>query len=56
MILAEALERTGGPHTKKERAWADRILHGRPRKGEGAEEQIHLNGITWRYHQNRCRG
>jgi Arc/MetJ-type ribon-helix-helix transcriptional regulator len=27
-MLAEALQATGGPLTKKERAWADRVLRG----------------------------
>ncbi len=27
-MLVEALERTGGPLTKKEKAWADRVLGG----------------------------
>jgi len=39
--LEEALERTGGPLTKKERDWADRVLFGpppkkRPRRGKAA--------------------
>jgi Arc/MetJ-type ribon-helix-helix transcriptional regulator len=29
-LLGQALERTGGPLTKKERAWADGILKARP--------------------------
>ena len=29
-LLAQALEQTGGPLTKKERAWADGILKARP--------------------------
>ena len=31
-MLAEALEQTGGPLTKKERAWADEMLASAPRK------------------------
>jgi len=31
-MLREALEQTGGPVTKKERAWADRVMSGRPPK------------------------
>lgn len=33
VMLAEALERTGGPLTRRERAWADRVLAGRVRRG-----------------------
>jgi Arc/MetJ-type ribon-helix-helix transcriptional regulator len=29
-LLGQSLERTGGPLTKKERVWADRILKARP--------------------------
>jgi Arc/MetJ-type ribon-helix-helix transcriptional regulator len=29
-LLGQALEKTGGPLTKKERAWADGILKARP--------------------------
>ena len=32
-MLAEALQETGGPLTKQERAWADTLLSPRPRKG-----------------------
>ena len=33
-MLAEALEQTGGPLTKKERAWADAVLKsGKPKRG-----------------------
>ena len=40
-ILAEALQMTGGPLTRKERAWADSLLRsgspkGRPRKRRAA--------------------
>ena len=31
-LLAEALEQTGGPLTKNEKAWADGILAGSPAK------------------------
>ncbi len=31
-MLREGLERTGGPMTRKERAWADRILGIKPRR------------------------
>lgn len=31
-MLAEALQQTGGPLTSKERAWADAILSGRPKR------------------------
>lgn len=31
-MLSLALEQTGGPLTGKERAWADRILHGAKRR------------------------
>jgi Arc/MetJ-type ribon-helix-helix transcriptional regulator len=31
-MLADALEQTGGPLTKKERAWADSVLSGGGRK------------------------
>ena len=30
VMLAQALERTGGPLTAKERAWADGVLKARP--------------------------
>lgn len=32
-MLGLALERTGGPLTAKERAWADSVLRRRPRRG-----------------------
>jgi Arc/MetJ-type ribon-helix-helix transcriptional regulator len=32
VMLEQALEETGGPLTKKERAWADSILKARPSK------------------------
>lgn len=32
-MLEEALQQTGGPLTKHERAWADTLLSPRPRKG-----------------------
>ena len=32
-MLEGALEQTGGPLTKKERAWADALLSARPAKG-----------------------
>jgi len=35
-MLQEALEQTGGPLTKKERAWADSVLGRRTRKGKAA--------------------
>ena len=40
-MLDDALLQTGGPLTKKERAWADRLLSsprrkGRPRRGKAA--------------------
>ena len=31
-MLNEALERTGGPLTKKERAWADSVISGHPHR------------------------
>jgi Arc/MetJ-type ribon-helix-helix transcriptional regulator len=31
-MLNEALEKTGGPLTKKERAWADSVITGRARR------------------------
>jgi Arc/MetJ-type ribon-helix-helix transcriptional regulator len=31
-LLADALEQTGGPLTKAERSWADRVLDGRGEK------------------------
>jgi len=31
-MLADALRQTGGPLTKKERAWADAVFSGRARK------------------------
>ena len=34
-MLEGALLQTGGPMTKKERAWADRVLSTGPRKGPG---------------------
>jgi Arc/MetJ-type ribon-helix-helix transcriptional regulator len=34
-MLAGALEQTGGPLTKKERAWADGVLAPAPRKRRG---------------------
>jgi hypothetical protein len=33
-MLGLALERTGGPLTKKERAWADGVLKARPSRGQ----------------------
>jgi len=40
-MLAEALDQTGGPMTRKERAWADAVLsagapHRRTKKGKAA--------------------
>ncbi len=32
-MIEEALRQTGGPLTRKERAWADRLLAGRARRG-----------------------
>lgn len=31
-MLKEALEQTGGPLTRKERAWADSVISGRPHR------------------------
>jgi Arc/MetJ-type ribon-helix-helix transcriptional regulator len=31
-MLGDAMEQTGGPLTRKERAWADTVLRPRPRK------------------------
>jgi Arc/MetJ-type ribon-helix-helix transcriptional regulator len=35
VLLGEALKQTGGPLTKKERAWADSILNARPAPRRG---------------------
>lgn len=39
-MLEDALERTGGPLTPKERAWADAILSRRRRKGRARREKV----------------
>jgi Arc/MetJ-type ribon-helix-helix transcriptional regulator len=38
-MLEDALERTGGPLTEKERAWADAILSPGPRKGRSRKRK-----------------
>jgi Arc/MetJ-type ribon-helix-helix transcriptional regulator len=35
-MLAQALQQTGGPLTRRERAWADGILRQRPKRGRRA--------------------
>ena len=38
-MLEGALQQTGGPLTKKERAWADALLAPRPRNGRGRRKK-----------------
>lgn len=38
-MLEDALQETGGPLTKRERAWADALLSPRPRKGGGRRKK-----------------
>ena len=39
-MLREALERTGGPLTRRERAWADAVMSPRPRKSASRRQKI----------------
>ena len=38
-VLHDALQQTGGPLTKEERAWADSLLSPKPRKRGGRTEK-----------------
>ena len=39
-MLQGALQDTGGPLTKKERAWADALLSPRPQKGRARRKRV----------------